>query len=103
MLLTSTKLSRVALMRATPEPGEFGRPPTLTKTQRAAVQEQIAAGASVSALAKRYDTRRQTVMRCSYYYASFNPAPRLPRNSMPLAVSMNADLGWPSVGSAGLT
>jgi hypothetical protein len=31
-------------------------------------------------------------------YASFNPAPRLPRNSRPLAVSMNPDLGWLSVG-----
>ena len=41
----------------------FGRPPTLTEAQRAAVQEQIAAGTSVSALAKRYGTSRQTVMR----------------------------------------
>jgi putative DNA-invertase from lambdoid prophage Rac len=41
----------------------FGRPPTLTQTQRAAVRQQIAAGASVSALAKRYDTSRQTIMR----------------------------------------
>jgi putative DNA-invertase from lambdoid prophage Rac len=41
----------------------FGRPPTLTAVQRAAVQQQIAAGASVSALAKRYDTSRQTIMR----------------------------------------
>jgi putative DNA-invertase from lambdoid prophage Rac len=41
----------------------FGRPPTLTEAQRAAVREQIAAGASVSALAKRYGTSRQTVMR----------------------------------------
>ena len=31
-------------------------------------------------------------------YASFNPAPRLPRNSTPLAVSMKADLAWLSVG-----
>jgi putative DNA-invertase from lambdoid prophage Rac len=41
----------------------FGRPPTLTTAQRAAVQQQLAAGASVSALAKRYDTSRQTIMR----------------------------------------
>jgi putative DNA-invertase from lambdoid prophage Rac len=41
----------------------FGRPPTLTEAQRAAVREQIAAGTSVSALAKRYGTSRQTVMR----------------------------------------
>ena len=41
----------------------FGRPPTLTEAQRVAVQQQLAAGASVSALAKRYDTSRQTIMR----------------------------------------
>ena len=41
----------------------FGRPPTLTGAQRVAVQQQLAAGASVSALAKRYDTSRQTIMR----------------------------------------
>jgi putative DNA-invertase from lambdoid prophage Rac len=41
----------------------FGRPPTLTTAQRVAVQQQLAAGASVSALAKRYDTSRQTIMR----------------------------------------
>jgi hypothetical protein len=41
----------------------FGRPPTLSEAQRAAVREQTAAGASVSALAKRYGTSRQTVMR----------------------------------------
>jgi putative DNA-invertase from lambdoid prophage Rac len=40
------------------------RPPAdLDRDQRVAVQEQIAAGASVSALAKRYGTSRQTVMR----------------------------------------
>jgi hypothetical protein len=31
-------------------------------------------------------------------YASFNPAPRLPRNSTPLAVSIKADPAWLSVG-----
>jgi putative DNA-invertase from lambdoid prophage Rac len=41
----------------------FGRPPTLTEVQRAAVQQQLAAGASVSALAKQHDTSRQTIMR----------------------------------------
>jgi len=35
---------------------------------------------------------------CVSVYASFNPAPRLPRNSTPLAVSMNAELPWLSVG-----
>jgi putative DNA-invertase from lambdoid prophage Rac len=41
----------------------FGRPPTLTQAQRVAVQQQLAAGLSVSALAKQYDTSRQTIMR----------------------------------------
>jgi putative DNA-invertase from lambdoid prophage Rac len=41
----------------------FGRPPTLTGAQRTAVQKQLAAGASISALAKRYETSRQTIMR----------------------------------------
>jgi DNA invertase Pin-like site-specific DNA recombinase len=40
----------------------FGRPPILTAAQRAAVQEQIATGARVSVLAKRYGTSRQTVI-----------------------------------------
>jgi putative DNA-invertase from lambdoid prophage Rac len=41
----------------------FGRPPTLDKEQRKMVRDELAAGASVSALAKRYDTSRQTIMR----------------------------------------
>lgn len=41
----------------------FGRPPSLTGTQRAAVQKQIATGVTISALAKRYGTSRQTIMR----------------------------------------
>ena len=41
----------------------FGRPRTLIEVQRAAVQKQIADGASVAELAKRYSTSRQTIMR----------------------------------------
>lgn len=41
----------------------FGRPPTLTEIQRAVLQKQIAAGTSISALAKQYGTSRQTIMR----------------------------------------
>jgi putative DNA-invertase from lambdoid prophage Rac len=51
------------LMRAKAGGEVFGRPPILTAAQRAAVREQIAAGASVSALAKRHGTSRQTIMR----------------------------------------
>jgi putative DNA-invertase from lambdoid prophage Rac len=55
--------TQFGLKRAKAAGGVFGRPPTLTEAQRAAVQEQIAAGANVSALAKRNGTSRQTVMR----------------------------------------
>jgi putative DNA-invertase from lambdoid prophage Rac len=41
----------------------LGRPPILTEPQRLAVQQQIEAGTSVSALAKQYGTSRQTIMR----------------------------------------
>jgi putative DNA-invertase from lambdoid prophage Rac len=46
------------LKRAKAAAEVFGHPPTLTEAQRTA-----AAGANVSALAKRYGTSRQTVMR----------------------------------------
>jgi putative DNA-invertase from lambdoid prophage Rac len=41
----------------------LGRPPTLTELQRLAVQQQVAAGTTISALAKQYGTSRQTIMR----------------------------------------
>ena len=51
------------LQRAKAEGEVFGRPPSLTVAQRAAVAKQFAAGATVSELARRYGTSRQTIMR----------------------------------------
>jgi putative DNA-invertase from lambdoid prophage Rac len=41
----------------------IGRPASLDEDQRVAVRVALAAGESVSAIAKRYGTSRQTVMR----------------------------------------
>ena len=46
----------------------------------------------------RKDNCIQQKLKKRVVYASFNPAPRWPRNSTPLAVSMKADLTWLSVG-----
>ena len=51
------------LKRAKAAGATFGRPATLTAEQRAVVQHELAMGASVSALAKKLGTSRQTVMR----------------------------------------
>jgi len=42
---------------------QFGRPPALNKTERAAVIEKLAAGSNVTELAREYKTTRQTIMR----------------------------------------
>lgn len=42
---------------------QFGRPPALTRSERAAVIERLAAGTSVSELAREFKTTRQTIMR----------------------------------------
>jgi len=42
---------------------QFGRPPALNKTERAAVIEKLAAGINVTELAREYKTTRQTIMR----------------------------------------
>jgi putative DNA-invertase from lambdoid prophage Rac len=51
------------LKRAKAEGAVFGRPATLDADQRDAVRAGLADGASVSELAKRYRTSRQTIMR----------------------------------------
>ena len=51
------------LKRAKAEGAVFGRPTTLDDAQRKAVREELGRGASVSELARRYGTSRQTVMR----------------------------------------
>ena len=51
------------LKRAKAEGAVFGRPATLDADQRDAVRAELADGASVSELAKRHGTSRQTIMR----------------------------------------
>jgi putative DNA-invertase from lambdoid prophage Rac len=55
--------TQAGLKRAKAEGATFGRPATLDATQRDAVRMALAAGASVSALAKQHGTSRQTIMR----------------------------------------
>ena len=51
------------LMRAKAEGAVLGRPATLDVGQREAVRRELECGASVSELARRFETSRQTVMR----------------------------------------
>ena len=51
------------LARARAEGKRIGRPHSLSKHVRAAVREGLAAGESVSALARRHGTSRQTILR----------------------------------------
>jgi putative DNA-invertase from lambdoid prophage Rac len=51
------------LKRAKAEGAVLGRPTVLDESQRNAVRRELESGASVSELARRYDTSRQTVMR----------------------------------------
>jgi putative DNA-invertase from lambdoid prophage Rac len=51
------------LKRAKAEGAVFGRPATLNESQREAVWSELERGASMSELARRYGTSRQTAMR----------------------------------------
>jgi putative DNA-invertase from lambdoid prophage Rac len=55
--------TRSGLARAKAEGTVLGRPVTLDATQRDAVRRELAAGASVSAMARRFSTWGQTIMR----------------------------------------
>ena len=55
--------TQAGLARAKVAGKHLGRQPTLTADQRAEVRRQIAAGASVSLVAKTLGTSRMTVMR----------------------------------------
>ncbi len=55
--------TQAGLSRAKSEGKALGRPQSLTKVQSLIVRDRIAAGASVSSLAKEFCTSRQTVMR----------------------------------------
>jgi len=51
------------LARAKAEGVALGRPASLTVAQQGVVREALATGASVSEVARQYDTSRQTIMR----------------------------------------
>ena len=51
------------LKRAKSEGKTLGRPSTLSEKQKQDVREDLATGMSVSALARKFDTSRQTIMR----------------------------------------
>jgi putative DNA-invertase from lambdoid prophage Rac len=55
--------TQAGLERAKAEGATLGRPATFDAAQCGAIRVALAGGASVSALAKQYDTSRQTIMR----------------------------------------
>ena len=55
--------TQAGLQRAKAEGATFGRPASLTDATRDAVRLALASGASVSEVARRFDTSRQTVSR----------------------------------------
>jgi len=55
--------TQVGLSRAKAEGTVLGRPLSLTEDQRRAVERQLKAGITVSAVAREFNTSRQTIMR----------------------------------------
>ncbi len=55
--------TQAGLERARADGKVIGRPSTLTESQRATIIRRLDEGVSVSALARDYDTSRQTIMR----------------------------------------
>jgi len=55
--------TQAGLNRARSEGKILGRPPTFTEKQKRDVYDQLVAGMSVSAIARRFSTSRQTIMR----------------------------------------
>lgn len=55
--------TQAGLARAKAEGKSFGRPPALTLEQRTEVWSRLKVGESVAALARSFDTSRQTIMR----------------------------------------
>jgi putative DNA-invertase from lambdoid prophage Rac len=56
--------TQAGLERAKSEGTTLGRPATLDTAQSQAVREALSNGANVSALAREYETSRQTILRC---------------------------------------
>jgi putative DNA-invertase from lambdoid prophage Rac len=55
--------TNAGIARAKGEGKRFGRPPSLSDAQKAAIARRLQAGAPVSELAREFRTSRQTVMR----------------------------------------
>jgi len=55
--------TQAGLSRAKAEGKSLGRPPSLTDDQRRAVERRLEQGATVSALAREFNTSRNTIMR----------------------------------------
>lgn len=55
--------TQAGIVRARAEGKRFGRPPALSAGKRATVVERLATGESVAAIARAFDTTRQTIMR----------------------------------------
>jgi putative DNA-invertase from lambdoid prophage Rac len=55
--------TQAGLSRAKAEGKLLGRPPSLTEDQRKAVERRLEQGATVSALAREFNTSRNTIMR----------------------------------------
>ena len=55
--------TQAGLSRAKAEGKVLGRPPSLTSDQRRAVERRLDQGATVSALAREFNTSRNTIMR----------------------------------------
>jgi putative DNA-invertase from lambdoid prophage Rac len=55
--------TQAGLQRAKAEGKRLGRPPALSEQQKALVREELAAGVSVAAIARKLGISRQTVMR----------------------------------------
>lgn len=51
------------ITRARASGKRFGRPSALTEAQKRAVMESLNAGSSVSAVAREFNTTRQTILR----------------------------------------
>lgn len=55
--------THAGIARAKSAGKRFGRPPTLSDEQKQAVIERIQAGSSISAIAREFNTTRQTILR----------------------------------------
>ena len=62
-IVTATPITAATLLCAKAEGKPLGRPAALTAHQQEQVRERIAAGETVSAIARDMGTSRQTIMR----------------------------------------